>query len=113
MFYQGSGQCDPLTLTARQLIWHACFKRIKMNLRQGGIDPFVDFFARHFVHLKPIGNVIGNGHMREHRVGLKHHVNRTFVWWCLRHILSIDNQATFSRYLEAGDNAQQRRLATT
>src|SRR3546814_13849438 len=51
--------------------------------------------------------------MREDGVALEHHVHWAPVRRDARHILSVDEDLAFARQFEAGDHAQQRRLAAT
>jgi hypothetical protein len=49
--------------------------------------------------------------VREQRIGLEHHVDRTRVGRHARHVGAFDDDAAFARHLEAGQHAQQRGLA--
>jgi hypothetical protein len=49
--------------------------------------------------------------MREQRIGLEHHVDRPVVGRHLGHVLAVDLDGARGRLLEAGEHAQQRRLA--
>ena len=49
--------------------------------------------------------------MREHRVGLEHHVDRAAVGRHARHIHPVDQDAAFAGYFQPGQHPQQGGLA--
>jgi hypothetical protein len=73
--------------------------------------PGVDFGALGSDHLEAVGNVLGHGHVGEHGIGLEHHVHRPAVRLDIEHVLAVDQDRAVAGRLEAGDHAQQRRLA--
>ena len=50
-------------------------------------------------------------HVRKNRVRLEHHIDRTIVRRLVGHIDAVDFDRAARRYFEAGQHAQQRRLA--
>ena len=59
-----------------------------------------------------ISDVIGDAHMRKHRIGLKDHVDRAAIGRDGGHVLTINEQVAATWLLEASEHAQKCRLAT-
>src|SRR5258707_10858727 len=75
--------------------------------------------ARAFCHahepllLQSESDVLPNVHVREERVGLKHHVHGPAIRWDAREVLARERYAALVRLLEARNETHQRRLAAT
>ena len=52
-----------------------------------------DLGARQPILAQTEGHVVGDGHVREERVGLEHHIDRPRVRRHARHILPVDEDA--------------------
>ena len=61
--------------------------------------------------LETEGHVLLHAHVREQRVGLEHHVDRTLVRRDCAHVHAVDIDAARTRALEARQHPQQRGLA--
>ncbi|RMU44412.1 hypothetical protein ALP29_201819 [Pseudomonas syringae pv. avii] len=70
-----------------------------------------DFRLGELVLLEAEGDVVGHGHVREQRIGLKHHVDRTFVRRHVGDVDAVEVDTPLGRALETGQHAQQRGLA--
>src|SRR5262249_10247634 len=66
---------------------------------------------RHAGDAQAVADVPLHAHMREHGVGLEHHVDRPLVGIDALHHLAVDDDLAVARSLEAGEHAQQRGLA--
>ena len=75
------------------------------------LHPRVPLRLGHAVDLEPVGDVVCHRHMREHGVGLEHHVHGAAVRRNFAHVLAVDIDVALGRHFEAGEHAQQRRLA--
>ncbi len=64
------------------------------------------------VPLQSVGDILFDGHVREQRVGLEHHIDRALVGRNIGHVGTIDIDAAGGWIIESGQHAQQRRLAT-
>ncbi len=74
-------------------------------------DPLADFRSIELLLFQSKRNVLPGRHVREQRVGLEHHVGRTFVGRNAGHVLAIDENRAGRRRIETGQHAQQGRLA--
>ena len=75
------------------------------------LDALVDLGLRHAFLLQAEGDVVLDRHVRKQRVGLEHHVDRAPVGRDAFHVLAVEHDAARRRLVEAGEHAQQRRLA--
>jgi hypothetical protein len=94
-------------------------------IRPAGAEPLEAHEAQHFldprVDLAPAEPVIDEAesdvardiHVREQRIALEHHVDGALMGRRRGHVLAGDEDAAFVRRFEAGDEAQQARLAAT
>ncbi len=80
---------------------------LHVHQRQHFSHPFGDRRPWHFVLFQAEGDVLLHRHVREQRVGLKHHVDRPLVRRHVRHILPIEHDLPFRGLLETGQHAQQ------
>ena len=60
---------------------------------------------------EPVLDVPLGGHVRKQRVRLEHHPHVALVGWHARHVLAVDEDAPGVGPVEAGDEAERRRLA--
>ena len=74
-------------------------------------DAFPDLRLGHAFLLQAVGDVLVDRHVGKQRVGLEHHVDRALVGRHGGHVHAVDEDAAGRRLLEAGQHAQQRRLA--
>ena len=98
-------------MTTGQLLRPAFAVAIERHQLQHVRNALLAFRLGHTVLLQAEGDVVFDGHVREQRVRLEHHVHGPFVGRNARHILAVDEQATFGRVLKTGQHAQQRGLA--
>ena len=71
----------------------------------------VDLGAWHARGLEAEGEVLVDAHVRIERVALEHHGDAALGGRHLVHALAVDQEVAAGDRLEAGDHAQQRRLA--
>ena len=78
---QGTGQGDPLLLTAGHLPDAAGLKAAKLDQFEGLIDPLVHFGARRFrpALLQAVGHIVGHVQVGKEGIMLEHHVDRAAV----------------------------------
>ena len=62
-------------------------------------------------HLEREGDVAAHAHVRIERVGLEHHREPALRGTDIGHVLAVDQDLSGGDVLEAGDEAQKRRLA--
>src|SRR6185312_8091134 len=62
-------------------------------------------------HLKPEADILGCGHVRKQRIGLKHHAGRALVGRQVRDVLLVEQYTAAGGRQEACDHAQRRGLA--
>ena len=104
-------QCDTLLLSARELRGLAI-----EELRQAeqAPDPFQACFTLRvadLAHAQAKDDVLGDRKMRKQRVGLENHRDVPLRGWQAGHIATADEDTPLIGRLEAGDQAQCRRLA--
>jgi hypothetical protein len=75
------------------------------------LDPPSVQIAGDTLHLQPESDVVVDGHVREERVLLEHHVHVAPVRQNVRHVVALQQDPSFIRRLEAGDHPQGSRLA--
>ena len=111
---QRPGQCHPLALTARNLVRFALGKGGQLHkIKHLGHPSGAICLAHPLLMLQPIADVRLDRHMREDRIGLKHHVNRALPRGNARHVATIKEDLPCRRFLEPGKHAQQRGLAAS
>ena len=76
---QRPGQGDALLLTAGELFGLAPGEVLHLDERQGLSDPLRDLRFRDLRLFEPVGDVVGDVHMREQQVGLEHRVDGATV----------------------------------
>ncbi len=108
---QRARQCHALALTTGELVGHALLVAGEMDLGQGIGDPGFDLVRRDSLELEAVGDVLRHRHVRENGIGLEHHVHGPLVWRQIHHVDTVQQQLALGRRLEAGDRAEQGRLA--
>gem|GEM_PF-3149238 len=71
----------------------------------------VDFRLRLSGNAQAKRNILRHRHIREKRIGLKHHADIALVGLEVHHILAVDFYGAAVGHLETGDHAQNSRLA--
>ena len=104
-------QRHPLALAAGQLVRPAAPEAVELDQRQHLVDTGVDLGPRQRLLLEAERDVAGNRQMREQRIALEHHVDRPPVRRQAGDVLAAEQDAAFTRLLEAREHAQQRGLA--
>ena len=105
------GERDPLLLAARQLVRVAAALVGQVDHLEQLADALPDLVLRALPDLQPEADVVGDGHVREQRVGLEHHADVALVRRPVGDVLAVDRDRAGRRLLEAGDHPQRRRLA--
>ena len=98
-------------LTARELAWVALAVALEPHRRQRLLHALLDLFAGELLALRAERHVLRDGHVREQRVGLEHHVRVAFVGRQARGVRTVHQDPALGRGLEAGEHPQRRRLA--
>ena len=102
---------DALLLAARELMRLSFRVRLELHELQHRFDPSPNFVLRQAVAAQPEGDVVEHREVRKERVALEHHVHRPLVRRQRRQVAAGELDGSRSRLLEAGEHAQQRRLA--
>ena len=102
---------DALLLAARELVRVTMLRALEADHLERLGD-----LARHGraalrAHLQPVADVVAYRHVREERVVLEDEAYLALVDHDVRHVLTVDEDASRGRRLEARDHAQRRRLA--
>ena len=108
---QGAGKRHALALAARQLVNFAPAEALQPGEVEHLGDARGDFLASHVLLAQSEGDVAFDREVRKQRVALEHHVHGPPMRRHRHDILSAEKDAPFARRLEAGEHAQQRRLA--
>ena len=108
---QRARQRHALALAARQFVRLArprfsSFTSASMSATRSAISRLGQAFL-----LEAEGDIVLDGEMRKQRVALEHHVDRPPIGRHLREIDAVEQDAAGIRLVEAGDHAQQGRLA--
>ena len=85
---------------------------LHVNQRQHFRHPGTDFAFRQLILLQTKGDVLLNGHVREKRVGLKHHIDGTLIRRHMGQVHAIENNLPGGGLFEACQHAQQRGFTT-
>ena len=110
-FDQSARQRHALTLAAGKLVDAALAVAIQPQQRQHLLDARGDLTAFDLLLAQTEADIALDGEMREQRVVLEHHVDRPPVRRHGADVLAVEQDAAFARRLEAGQHAQQGRLA--
>ncbi len=108
---QRTGQRHALALAAGQFVRLAAAEAFELHQRQHVGDPLGDLRPGQAFLLETEGDIALDGQMREQRIALEHHIDRTPMRRHRRKIDAVEQDAAGARPLEAGDQAQQRGLA--
>ena len=106
-------QRDALLLAAGQLVRLAAREGAELDLREHGGDALLDLGARDRLLAQTERHVVEHGEMREERVGLEHHVDRSPVRRHVGHVAAVQEDAPRVGGSQPGNEAQQRGLAAT
>ena len=108
-----AGQRHALLLAAGKLVRVARLEARKPHHGQHLAHARGDLAAARAAHLEAEADVSLNRAMREQRIGLEHHADVAPVRGHVLHRLAVEQDAAFVQRHEAGDGAQERRLART
>ncbi len=109
----GAANGDALALAAGQFLRPALHQWAEFQDARGLIDLSRDLVLRHPGKTQRKAHVLAHVHMRVKCVGLEHHGDAPFGRIDVVHALTADLEFAGSDRLEAGDQAQQSRLAAT
>jgi len=84
---------------------------IELDEAEHFLDAFVDLGLRSTRDLHAEGDVVMHSHVRKQRVGLEDHADVALVRLQRALVLAVDRQRATGRRFEAGDHAQNGRLA--
>ena len=102
-----------LALATRELVRLALAKIAELHKLEHVIDSFCDLANLSRVLAQPVCDVLLDIHVREDRVRLKHHVDRTLVRRQRRDVDAVDFDRAAGRRFETRHHSQQGRLTTT
>jgi hypothetical protein len=102
---------DALPLAARELVRLALRIGAELDELEHLADALRQLGVRDLVLPEPEGDVLLDGHVREQRIRLEHHVDGPLVRRNRSHVDAVDVDPARGRTLEPGEHAQQRRLA--
>ena len=108
---EGARQRDALSLTAGELVRLALCERPELDHVEHLVDAPGDLRLGHAQLLEAERDVLLDRHVREERIGLEHHVHGLLVRRHVGHVHAVDEDLAGRRPLEAGQHAEQRRLA--
>ena len=108
---QAARERHALLLAARELVRLAAGIALELHQTQHGLDARGDLVFRTTVAAQSEGDVVPHREVGKQRVGLEHHVDRPFVGREPGQIAPIEHDPAGTRRLEAGEHAQQGRLA--
>ncbi len=109
------GERDPLALAARELRGIALAEAVESHEVEQVPHSAVDLARRRPLaarpYTQPIGDVVGHGHVTKQGVVLEHEADATAAHRNARGVLVAEQDAPGARHLQAGDEAQEGRLA--
>ncbi len=108
---QRARQGHALALAAGEMVRLAPGECLHVHQLEHLGHAFVDFPARQLVLLEPEGDVLCHRHVGKQGVGLEHHVDRALIGRNGGDVLTVEHDLPFAGLFEAGQHAQQRRLA--
>jgi hypothetical protein len=86
--------------------------RVEPHHREQFVDAFAQGARRGLADLQPVADVAAHRQVREQRVVLEHHADLAALDRQARHVVAAEQDAAAGvRRVEAGDQAQRRRLA--
>ncbi len=102
---------DPLPLAAGELLGPAVQQRAELEHVGGLLHPAVDLRLVHAADPQPVGDVVGDRHVRVEGVRLEHHRDVAVARGQRVDHPVADGQRAAGDVLQAGDHAQRRALA--
>ena len=108
---QGARERDALALATRQLDRLALAEARQLHDLQDFLHSQPPLPARHALHPQPVGDILGDSHVREERVVLEDRVDVSRVRRQARHVAPRKFDPPLVGTLEARDQAQRCRLA--
>ena len=91
----------------------AFIEAFKLDKLENVSHTFVNVGLGQILLLEAERDVAGDAEVRKQRVALEHHVDRPAVRRHIGYVPAIKQDTTLARLLEAGEHAQQCRLAGT
>src|SRR3546814_14522142 len=85
------------TLFRSHLVGHTPLEPAEFDQLERLGDAVADFAAPHTRDLEAVGDIVGDAHVREDGVALKHHVHGALVRRNARHVLPVDQDLTVAR----------------
>ena len=107
----GAAERDPLALAAGEGGGFAVETGGEIEDLRGVLDPLVNFRPGKMPELQPEGHVLIDRHVRVERVVLEDHGDVAVLGRKVVHDLAVDGDGARGGFLQAGDQAQGRRLA--
>ncbi|MBS1167891.1 MAG: hypothetical protein H6R00_3916 [Proteobacteria bacterium] len=101
-----------MTLTARQLGDGSVGIARQMNEGEQFLDATGLLFLGKTANPERVSDIAANGQMRKQRQRLEHHAEVSLVGRLVGDVLTVDRDGAGGGQIEAGDHAEQRRLAT-
>ena len=102
--HQRPGQRHPLPLAAGELMRFARTEAAHFHDVEDLPDLAADLLAAEALLFQSEGHILLDTHVREERIGLEHHVDRTLVGRDGAHVRAIDANRPGARQLEAGQH---------
>ena len=109
--HQRAGERHPLLLAAGQLADAPVAQAAEADQLEHGADPRAGLGGGHLRDLQAVGDVAGDGQVREERVALEHRVDRPAMGRRVADAPAVDQDLAGVERLEAADGAQERGLA--
>ena len=110
---QRAAQRDALLLPAGELVRIALAEALQAHVFQRRGDPGADHRGGSLRHLERERDIAFDRHVWKERVALEHHPHRPALRRAPREVFAVQQDAAAIGEVEAGDHAQQRRLAAT
>ncbi|MDK9695114.1 MAG: hypothetical protein OEL76_01840 [Siculibacillus sp.] len=114
---QGAGECDALLLAAGELRGHARLEPREADLTDRPPRPPIAFIGAGAGDLERVGDVVGDAHVRPHRIVLEDHAEPAAVGGHVgpvaRHQAVADPDRPGVGSLEPGEEPHQHRLAAS
>jgi len=107
----GARERDPLLLSARERARQTVGKVRHLHRLERGLHPRYDLGPGGAPGAQPVGDVLGDRHVREERIVLEHHADPAVTRRQMVHRLPIEQDTSGARPEKPGDGAEQRGLA--
>ena len=98
---------DALPLATGELCWTARVVPLKAHHAQRILDAHRAFRRWNVAHLKPVGNILRNAHVREEGVILEDGVDVAIKWRKVGDVVAVKEDSTRGWSLKARDHAQR------